>query len=217
MVHREMNVLSVGEVRSLLESVAGDRFEGVYFLALTTAMREGEIFALRWQDIDLEQGTVQVRMGVQEVFIQGKKRFDIRETKTVYSRRKIGLTKATIEVLKRHLARQEEASQALGEVWKNTYNLVFPNAVGGLMISHNFVRRNYKRLLTRLGISSRVRFHDLRHTCATLLLSRGVNVKVVSEMLGHSDIGITLRVYAHVLPHMQQSAVQEMEAMLGWD
>src|SRR6185312_13490788 len=81
-------------------------------------------------------------------------------------------------------------------------------------IPHNITKRSFKRYLDKAGLSREIRFHDLRHTAATLLLASGVNVKVVSEMLGHSNVSITLQIYAHVLPHMQQSAVQAMEQML---
>jgi integrase len=111
---------------------------------------------------------------------------------------------------------QEGEKAKLGEVWDASSDLVFPNAIGGLMIPKNFVKRHFKRKLQAAGLPE-IRFHDLRHTAATLMLSRGVNVKVVSEMLGHADISITLRIYAHVLPHMQHSAVQAMEALLGFE
>jgi integrase len=92
---------------------------------------------------------------------------------------------------------------------------VVPNGYGGIMIPHNITKRSFKRYLIKADLSRDVRFHDLRHTAATLLLASRVNVKVVSEMLGHSNVAITLRIYAHVLPHMQQSAVQAMDALLG--
>jgi integrase len=83
------------------------------------------------------------------------------------------------------------------------------------MIPHNITKRSFKRYLVKAGLSRAVRFHDLRHTATTLLLASGVNVKVVSEMLGHSNVSITLRIYAHVLPHMQQSAVAAMDNLLA--
>jgi integrase len=82
------------------------------------------------------------------------------------------------------------------------------------VIPHNLTKRAFKRYLSKAGLPD-MRFHDLRHTDATLLLSRGVNVKVVSEMLGHAEVSITLRVYAHMLPHMQQAAVSEMDSVVG--
>src|SRR5215469_16677832 len=102
----------------------------------------------------------------------------------------------------------------MGEMWTDN-GLVFPNGYGNIMIPHNIAKRSIKRYLVKAGLSRDIRFHDLRHTAATLLLASGVNARVVSEMLGHSNVAITLRIDAHVLPHMQQSAVQAMDSTLG--
>ncbi|MGO8949737.1 MAG: tyrosine-type recombinase/integrase [Ktedonobacterales bacterium] len=83
------------------------------------------------------------------------------------------------------------------------------------MIPGNLTKRYFKEMLKTLGLAEEIRFHDLRHTAATLLLSRGMHPKVVSEMLGHADISITLRVYAHVTPHMQEAAIYVMESLFG--
>ena len=94
-------------------------------------------------------------------------------------------------------------------------NDVFPNTVGGQMITDNFVKRNFRHKVIEAGLPTNLRFHDASHTAATLLLKAGVNVKVVSEMLSHSDVSITLRVYALVLPSMQKEAAATMESILG--
>jgi integrase len=208
---REMMTLTDHQAKLLLEVVKGERFEALYLLALTTGMRLGELLGLRWQDLDLERRMLQVRVNVQE--FDG--RFVIAETKTAYSRRSIGLTPTAIESLRRHRAGQNEDRLALGLAWDNTLDLVFPNRTGGIMIPDNLTKRYFKEILRKLGFSEEIRFHDLRHTAATLLLSRGVNPKVVSEMLGHADISITLRVYAHVTPHMQEAAIFVMENLFG--
>ncbi len=85
------------------------------------------------------------------------------------------------------------------------------------MIPDHFVKRHFKRKLKEVGLPQELRFHDLRHTAASLLSREGVNVKVVSEMLGHADVGITLRIYAHVLPSMQKAAALKMDSILGDD
>src|SRR5258708_40312685 len=103
----------------------------------------------------------------------------------------------------------------MGAQYDSSLDLVFPNGFGPIMIPHNITKRSFKRYLVEAGLSRTTRFHDLRHTAASLLLASGVNVKVVSEMLGHSNVSITLSIYAHVLPHMQQSAVSAMDAPLG--
>jgi integrase len=102
----------------------------------------------------------------------------------------------------------------LAGLWQDQ-GLIFPNEIGSLLNPSNLRNRSFKRIKVRSGIREDLRFHDLRHTCATLLLSEGVNVKVVSEMLGHASITITLNTYSHVLPDMQDSAADAMEAALG--
>jgi integrase len=142
-------------------------------------------------------------------------RLIVAETKTAYSRRSIGLTRTAVEALRRRQARQNEERLALGTAWDNSLDLVFPNRLGGITIPDNVTKRYFKEVLRTLGLSEEVCFHDLRHKAATLLLSRGVHPKVVSEMLGHADISITLRVYAHVTPHMQEAAIYLMESLFG--
>jgi integrase len=119
---REMVALTEDQARKLLDIVAGDRFEALYVLAITTGMREGELLGLRWLDVDLERGTLQVRMNVQET----TGRFILAETKTAYSRRNIALTQAASEALRRHRARQNEERLAMGSAWNLSLDLVFP-------------------------------------------------------------------------------------------
>jgi integrase len=208
--NREMMPLSVIEMQRFLEVVRDDRFYALYVLALSTGMREGELLGLRWQDVDLPRHIVQVRMNVQETL----GRYIIAETKTAYSRRTVALTQAAVDALAEHWQKQQLAKIEMGSMWTD-HDLVFPNGYGGIMIPHNITKRSFKRYLVKAGLSRDVRFHDLRHTAATLLLASGVNVKVVSEMLGHSNVSITLRIYAHVLPHMQQSAVAAIDNLLA--
>jgi len=208
--HREMMPLSVSEVQRFLEVVREDRFYALYVLALSTGMREGELLGLRWQDVDLARRTVQVRMNVQET----SGRYILAETKTAYSRRTVALTQVAVDALAAHWRQQQQRRARIGDAWEDL-GLVFPNRNGGIMIPHNITKRSFKKHLEAAGLSRAIRFHDTRHTAATLLLSSGVNVKVVSEMLGHSSVSITLSIYAHVLPHMQQSAVNAMDMLLG--
>jgi integrase len=209
--NREMMTLSVLEMQQFLEVVRDDRFYALYILALSTGMREGELLGLRWQDVDLARRTVQVRMTVSETIT---KQYYLAETKTAYSRRTVAITQAAVDPLAEHWQKQQLDKARMGSNWTDN-GLVFPNGYGNIMIPHNIAKRSFKRYLVKAGLSREIRFHDLRHTAATLLLASGVNAKVVSEMLGHSNVAITLRIYAHVLPHMQQSAVQAMDTMLG--
>ena len=124
------------------------------------------------------------------------------------------LTRQAVTALKEHRKRQLEERMRLAGLWQDK-GLVFPNETGSLFNPSNLRNRSFKRIKARAGIRDDLRFHDLRHTCATLLLGERVNAKVVSEMLGHASITITLNTYSHVLPDMQDSAADAMEAVLS--
>lgn len=206
---QEMKVLSGEQPRAFLEAASGDRLEALYVLAVTTGMRQGELLALRWRDVDLEDGTLRVTATMQRI---SKKGIGPSEPKTAGSRRQIALTGMAVAALRRHRARQAEERLHAGAMWQDG-DLVFCNHYGRPIEASNLTRRSFHPLLEKAGLPS-VRFHDLRHTAATLLLRKKVPVKVVSEMLGHSQVGITLNIYAHVLPDMQREATAAMEAAL---
>ena len=206
----EIQTMTEEQAQRFLTAATDDRFYALYVLALTTGMREGELLGLRWSDVNLKSRSLQVRMAVQETLTG----FILAEPKTAYSRRRITLASSTVEALRHHRIKQDEERLEAGEGWNAALDLVFPNISGGLMIPHNLTKRGFKKLLAQAGLPD-LHFHCLRHTAATLLLSRGVHVKVVSEMLGHADITITLRTYAHVTPTMQQAAADEMEKLFG--
>ncbi len=134
--------------------------------------------------------------------------------KTEAARRQVRLGAVVVARLQEHRLRQAEERLALGTSWDSTWNLVFPNQVGRPFAASNLRRRSFLPLLESAGLP-RIRFHDLRHTCATLYLRRQVPVKVVSEMLGHRDVVITLNTYAHVLPDMQEQAATVADLMFG--
>ena len=137
----------------------------------------------------------------------------VRQVKTRSSRRQVLLVGVAVEALRRHLANQREERRLLGPVWEEQ-GLVFPNTVGRPLHSSNFLQRSFYPLLERAGLP-RIRFHDLRHSAATLLLGLGIHPKIVSELLGHSQIGITLDLYSHVTATMQQEAVRAFEGLFG--
>ena len=164
---------------------------------------------MRWQDVDIDKAAIQVHATVQRY--KGEEPV-IEEAKTDHSRRRIGLSKTALAALRHHRERQDEDREKLKDAWTDL-GLVFANPIGLLYDPKTFQRRwLYPRL--KKAHLPRIRFHDLRHTAATLLLSRGVNIKVVSEMLGHSSIALTLTVYGHVLPHMQQQAVDTTDDIM---
>jgi integrase len=161
--------------------------------------------------VDLEARTVRVRRTL--TLAKGGPR--LTEPKTRGSRRQIRLTAGAVEELQRHRERQEAEDAAAGGKW-NDWSLVFCSRRGTPVRRDNLHDKHWKPLLRRSGLPD-IRFHDLRHTCATLLLTKGVHPKIVSEMLGHSSIAITLDTYSHVIPGMQDAAAMAMEDALGDD
>lgn len=199
------------QARTFLDAAKGDRLEALYVLAISTGMREGELLGLTWRDVDLVRGIVHVTRSLQES--DGPVRRILDEPKTAHSRRRISLSRVAVSALCRHRTRQDEERLACGSAWDASLDLVFPNTIGGPFHPWHLREREYYPLLRRAGLPI-IRFHDLRHTCATLLLRRGVNPKIVSEMLGHANISITLDTYSHVTPDMQQAAAQAMDDVL---
>jgi integrase len=211
--HHEMQVLSVDQARALLAAARTERhaaLEALYVLALTTGMRRGELLALRWADVDVIKRTLTVTGTLQRVkHSDGTSTLERAQPKTKTSMRQIPLTAAAVDALKRHAERQGQRRAVVGSEWTDT-GLVFTNERGGAVEPRNLLARSFAPLLSEAGIPH-VRFHDLRHTAATLMAAQGVHTKVVSEMLGHASIGITLDLYSHVTPSMAQQAVTAME------
>lgn len=210
-VRQEMKAFTPDQARQFLETAAMTPLEAFYVLAITTGMRFGELLALKWRDVDLEGRSAQVRATVQR--LQSSLAFS--EPKSARSRRKVALPLMAVEALRRHRARQSEERLALGPAWDDL-DLVFPNSVGRPMEHSNVRIRSFQPLLEKAGLPN-IRLHDLRHTAATLLLLQGVHVKVVSEMLGHASIAITLDLYSHVLPDMQREATAAMDRLFSED
>jgi integrase len=199
-VKTEIEPLTQVQMRSLLNATKGDRLEALYVLAMTTGMRQGELIGLQWKDVDLDGGTLRVNRSVYEGVVS--------PPKTNAGRRTIRLSKLAVSALREHRVNAAARSERISE-W------VFPNANGTPIGHQNLHNRSWKPLLCRAGLPHSVRFHDLRHSCISLLLARGVPVKVVSEMAGHADISVTLSVYGHVLPDMQGTAADGMDEALG--
>ncbi len=207
--HFEITTLSPEQARTLLDTAFGNRLEALYVLALTTGMRQGELLGLRWHDIDLTGAKVQVR-GSMQVTPEGLR---IAETKTAGSRRQVMLSKQPLDALRRHRATQAEERLRSGAAWDDQ-DLVFTNQIGRPIAAGNLLRRSFEPLLKRAGLP-RIRFHDLRHTSATLLLGQGVHPKIVAEMLGHTKISTTLDLYSHVTPTMQRQAAEAFDSILS--
>ncbi len=210
MDREEINPLTAEEADRLIEAARGDRLKALYVIAIHTGLRQGELLALKWQDLDLEAGTLRVRRTL--TYAGG--RHSLAEPKTKKSRRTVRLTAGAVAALHTHLQCQMGEMEHLGSLYRPG-GLVFSNEIGGIINPSNLRNRSFARLLKRAELPTNTRFHDLRHTCATLLLSENVNPKIVSEMLGHASIAITLDTYSHVLPTMQESAIRALENALN--
>jgi integrase len=209
MRHHEMSVLSPAQVRTFLATAKEDRFYALYVLALTTGMRQGESLALTWQEIDLDGARLNVRSTLQPVKGGG---IALAPPKTTQSRRSIALTSFAVEALRDHQRRQEIERAKLGEAWFD-HGLAFPDTIGRPVEGINLLHRNFRPMLERTGLP-RIRFHDLCHTATTRLLGKGIHPKIASEMLGHATVAITLDIYSHVMPHMQEQVAAAMDALL---
>ena len=203
-----MQTLSPEQARQLLDTAAGDRLGALYVLALSTGMRQGELLALHWENLDLDAASLQVRGTLRRV--DGG--LAVLEPKTAASRRQITMPAAAVDALRRHRAAQNEERLRIGSAWHDN-DLVFANEIGRPIEPGNLVRRSFQALLAQAGLP-RIRFHDLRHTAATLMLSRGVHSKIAAETLGHSRVGVTLDIYSHVTPTMQREAAAAMDEVL---
>jgi integrase len=203
----EMRPLNAEQARRLLRSASGERLEAFYVMAVHTGMRPGELLGLRWEDVTLsdEGGTLQLNRALSDG--------ELATPKTKGSRRRIRLSAGSAKALKAHRRRQLEEMMHKSGLWQD-YGLVFPSSVG-TPLSHRNVVRSFKTLLKRADLPSSVRLYDLRHTCATLLLSRNVHPKYVQELLGHASISQTLDTYSHVIEGMDGGLTDAIDEALG--
>lgn len=195
----ERHPLTVEQVRKFLKAAESDRLYALYYLALDTGMRQGELLALQWGDV--VNGTIRVNRSIDPHALK------ITAPKTRAGRRAITLDTAALGVLRAHKARQKVAGYS--------GPLIFPDRDGGPLRPSNYQRRSFKPLLEKAGVSTAVRFHDLRHTAATLMLAAGVNPKIASERLGHANIAITMDFYQHVSTDLQRTASSAFSTMLA--
>jgi integrase len=204
----EMHPLSADEARALLKVAHGERFEALYMLAITTGLRRGELLGLRWRDVDLEYGVLRVGRAL----VREGGRYRLGETKTKRGHRSIRLASQAMSALVAHRKRQLEERMRLAGLYED-HDLIFATQKGTPLNPENLVKRSFKPLLEWAGLPE-IRFHDLRHTCATLLLGRGVHPKLVQELLGHATIAMTLDTYSHFLPSMGDQTARAMEDTL---
>ncbi|MHC6630517.1 tyrosine-type recombinase/integrase [Streptomyces globosus] len=200
---------TAAEARQFLDAARADRLQALYELALRTGLRKGELLGLHWEDLDLTTGTASIRRSLQRTRTGGLTHLP---TKTRASERRIALPTECLHSLKEHKERQDMERQAVGSDWKGS-GLVFTTPTGGPLDPANLTRR-FRSFLDRARLR-RIRFHDLRHSTATLLLEQGVDLVVIKELLGHSHIGVTAGVYAHVRLRLQRQAIDSLSGVLG--
>lgn len=195
------------QVRALFKAVFGHRLETLYVVAVTTGLWQGALLGLPWEDVGLEAGMVQVRRTLSEA--RSGRTFEAPKSG---KGRQIRLTRKATKALRAHRRAQLEKCRKLEGLWQDQ-GLVFPPQVGTPLSARNLIR-TFKAHLSRAALPATTRFHDLRYTCATLLLRQGVNPKFVQELLGHADVSLTLNVHSHVLPDMGDATAGAMEDAL---
>ena len=203
--HKEIQILNDNQVRQFMIAARGSRFKTLYYLAVTTGIRQGELLGLKWIDIDWVMGTIQIRRQLQRIVGKG---LSFSEPKTRAGRRMIDLgSKAMTHLITQRKNQEEEAISA---DWDD-YGLVFPS-MRGTPLDAGRLRHDFKRILRRANLPI-IRFHDLRHTAASLMLLNGIPSIVVSRRLGHSKPSVTLDIYGHYLPGMQSTAAALMDEL----
>lgn len=200
--YRQVESMSPEQVATFLRTIEGDRLEALYVLALATGMRRGELLGLRWSDLDWTEGVIRVTAALQKV--DGE--YQRVEPKTARSRRTVTLPAVAVDALRRHRVREEERTV------QPIDGYVFTTR-SGIPFDGTNVTRWFQGHLVAAGLP-RVPFHALRHTAASLLLARGVHPRVVMEILGHSQISLTLNTYSHVIPALQREAADQLNEAL---
>jgi integrase len=209
----EIAPLDAEQARRLLDAAKGDPLEALYVVSLTCGLRIGEALGLRWTNIDLDAGTLRVSRQLQR-----KRRLDGKPGKLVFSepknasRRTLDLPQRTLESLRTH--RKRQLVQRVGATRYEDSGLVFATGIGTPFDAQNVVNRRFRPLLRRAGLPP-IRWHDLRHTYATLLLARGTHPTHVQRYLGHASVQLTLDRYSHWMPSMGHNTAEGIDVALA--
>jgi integrase len=204
----EFNVFNEKQARQFLMAAAGSTFEAVYYLALTTGMRQGELLGLKWADVDWEKSTLHVQRQLQQVEGKG---YALVPPKTKAGKRQIKLGQVMLEQLMAHRKRQELAKTFAGIRWQEN-DLIFPTTIG-TPLDHKRVTTEFKGLLQKAGLPD-MRFHDLRHTSISLLLENGIPLNTVQKRAGHSKASVTADIYGHAMAGSQNQAAEDIETLV---
>ncbi len=205
---KEIHFIDDEYIPLLLEAIKGNRYENPIRFALFTGLREGEIIGLRWDAVDFSSGAITISRQLQRDREKGGQ-FHFVSLKNDRTR-KIQAPPFVLDILKEERRRQNENRLHLGKAWQNEWGLVFVNELGEF-IRPNALYRAFKKVCVDIGIPQ-TRFHDLRHTYATLALQNGDDIKTVQEAVGHATASFTLDVYGHVSQRMKQESANRMQA-----
>lgn len=206
----ELRVLTADEVREFLRFTEDHPDGPLYALAVASGLRQGELLGLSWPDVDLGVGQLTVRRSLAR---NADGHFALSPPKTQRSRRTIALPAVGVQALQRQRHRRDEMVGAAGSAWQDRDDLVFTDAVGRPLMGYN-VTRDFSKVLRRAALPH-IRFHDLRHTMATLAIGSGASLRTVSDALGHSSITVTADVYAHVTPEMKREVATALDGALS--
>ncbi len=206
--YREKGALDPTQARRFLAATRGHRLEALFTVALGLGLRQGEVLGLTWEAIDLDAGTLHVRTNLQRV--HGA--FELRRPKSAQSRRSVHLPAKLVHALKTHQTRQEEERRVAAPDW-NARGLVFCTANGHPYDGPN-VTRYAQRLLARAGLP-RLTFHELRHSCASLLAAQGIPAHEIARLLGHADARLTMNLYTHGFDEGRRRVASTMDDLLG--
>jgi integrase len=202
-----MRALTPEEVRILLDAASDNQFYPVIYTALNTGLRQAELLALRWRDVDLNL----MSMSVNRTLYKRRGFLEFKEPKTSHSRRRVFMTNKLVNYLQEYKTDKESLALHLGRL-QSLDDLVFAN-VEGKVLDPSVLSHNFARIVKQAGLEN-VRFHDLRHTFASLMLLQGAKPKVISEALGHSSVAFTMDVYSHIIEGMQSEAMMLLDEVL---
>jgi integrase len=205
----ELSVLTADEVDQLVTSTTDDDNGPLYVVAVASGLRQGELLGLTWDDVDLERGQLTVRRALA---LDERGTYSLQSPKTARSRRTVALTGFAVEALRRQQRRVKQARLAAGSTWQDRLGLVFPDQIGRPQ-SGTAVTKDFAKSLQQAGLPH-IRFHDLRHTFATLAISRGASLRAVADALGHSTITVTADTYAHVTPELRREVASALDGVV---